>query len=172
MQRVTLRVRDSFGPVETALKETFVPALFEGLHEGVPERGITRLPVKQAGLDRPEPSQTASENWTASCVITGYLVAALRDQVEFRTADQSACLREGRTAVRRRGQRRAKEALTAALEGGPGLTITSTATSDKDWGLADSTAFHSQWDRAGGTGMARLPLPVVRPRAPGPPNTL
>ena len=39
--------------------------------------------------------------------------------MEFRTADHSACLREGRTAVRRQGQIRAEEALTAALEGSP-----------------------------------------------------
>ena len=31
MQRVTLGVHDSFGPVEKALKETFVPELFEGM---------------------------------------------------------------------------------------------------------------------------------------------
>ena len=37
--------------------------------------------------------------------------------MEFQTADHSACLREGRTAVRRCGQIRAEEALTAALEG-------------------------------------------------------
>ena len=34
-------------------------------------------------------------------------------------ADHSACLLEGRTAVRKRGQRRAEEALTASLEGDP-----------------------------------------------------
>ena len=84
MQRVTPGVGDAFGPVEVALKEIFVPALFQGLQEGVPELGITRLPVKQAGLALPDPSQTAPENWTASCVITGHLFAALRGQVEFR----------------------------------------------------------------------------------------
>ena len=87
----------------------------------MPGRGVTRLPVKQAGLALPDPSQTAPENWTASCVITGHLVAALRDQLEFRTADHSACLWEGWTSVRRRGQIRAEEALTAALEGAPVL---------------------------------------------------
>ena len=61
------------------------------------------------------------ENWTVSCVITGHLVAALRGQVEFRTADQSACLREGRTDVRRCGYIRSEEALTSALEGPPVL---------------------------------------------------
>ena len=70
MQRVNLGVSDSFGPVETALKETFVPELIEELREGVPEQGVNRLPVKQAVLALPDPSQTATENWTASCVIT------------------------------------------------------------------------------------------------------
>ena len=80
-----------------------MPALFEGLGEGVPERGVTRLPLKQAGLALPDPSQTAPEIRTASCVITRHLVAALRGKAKFRTADHLACLREGRTAVRRQG---------------------------------------------------------------------
>ena len=41
MQRVTPGIGDDFGPVEKALRETFVPALFEGLGDGVPERGVT-----------------------------------------------------------------------------------------------------------------------------------
>ena len=119
VQRVTPGVGESFGPVEEALKETFLPELFEGLREGVQERGVTRLHVKQAVLALPDPSQTAPENWTASCVITGHLVAALRGQVEFWTADHSACLWEGRTAVRRGRQIWSEEALTATLEGAP-----------------------------------------------------
>ena len=87
MQRLTPGIDNAFRPVEKALRETFVPALFERLGDGILERGATRLPVKQAGLAIPEPSQTATENWMASCVITGHLVAALRGQVEFRTAD-------------------------------------------------------------------------------------
>ena len=62
VQRVTPGVGDSFRPVEKALKETFVPELFEGLQEEMPERGVTRLPVKQAGLALLGPSQTIPEN--------------------------------------------------------------------------------------------------------------
>ena len=72
MQRVTPGIDDAFRPVEKALRETFVPALFEGLREGVPERGVACLPVRQDGLDLPDPSQTVPENWTESCVITGH----------------------------------------------------------------------------------------------------
>ena len=62
MQRVTPRVGDAFVPVEEALREIFVPALYAGLREGVPERGITRLPVNKAGLALSNPTQTAPKN--------------------------------------------------------------------------------------------------------------
>ena len=74
----------------------------------------TRLQAKQAGLALPDPVQTAPENWTAFCVITGHLVAALRGQVVFRMADHLACLRVGRIAVRQRGEKQSEEALTGA----------------------------------------------------------
>ena len=82
VQRVTPGISDAFSPAEKALRETFVMALFEGLGEGAPERGVTRLLVKQAGLSLPDPTQTAPENWMASYVITGHLVTAIRGQVE------------------------------------------------------------------------------------------
>ena len=107
VKRVTPEVGEAFGPVEEALREIFFPALFEGLRKGVSYREITRLPVNQAGLALPDPIQTAPENWTASCVITGYLVAALRGQVVFRTADHSACLWGGRVAVQHQGEKHA-----------------------------------------------------------------
>ena len=59
MQRVNPGIGDAFVPVKKALRETFVPSLFEGLGNGLPERGVTRLPVKQAGLALPDPSQMA-----------------------------------------------------------------------------------------------------------------
>ena len=90
MQRVTSGIGDAFSPVEKAPRENFVPALFKGLGDGVPERGVTRLEVKQAGLSLPNPTQAAPENWTASCVITGHLVSEIRGQAEFRTSDHSA----------------------------------------------------------------------------------
>ena len=50
MQRVTPGVGAAFGPVEEALQEVFVPALFQGLTEEIPTRENSCLPVKQAGL--------------------------------------------------------------------------------------------------------------------------
>ena len=71
----------------------------------------------------------------ASCIITGHLVAALRSQVEFRTADQSTCPREGHTAVRKRNENRAEEALTATITGTPvqGIRRLRRVTMTGDW---------------------------------------
>ena len=99
MQRVTPVIGNAFGSVEKALRDTLLPALFEVLGEGAQERGVTRLSVKQARLELPDPTLTAPEKWTASCVITGHIVTALRGQLEFWTADHSACLQEGWTEV-------------------------------------------------------------------------
>ena len=117
MQPVTLGIGNAFGPVEMAIKETFVPGLFEGLGEGASEQGITCLSVKQAILDIPEPTLASPENRTATCVITGHLVAVLRVQVKFRTEDYSAYLREVRTAVWRQRKQRVEEALAATISG-------------------------------------------------------
>ena len=73
--------------------------------------------VKQAGLALLEPTLTAPENWTKSCVITGQLVAELSGHVEFRTADHSACLQEVWMAVRWRSTQWAEGSLAATISG-------------------------------------------------------
>ena len=67
--------------------------------------------MRQAVLALPDGTKMAPENWTASCVITGRLVAVLRVQEEFRTEDHSTCLRERWMAVRKRSVLVAEEAL-------------------------------------------------------------
>ena len=119
MKRVTPDIGDAFGPTVQALREAFITALFQGLGEGTPGRVITCLPVKQAGLELHDPTRMSPENCTASCVTTGHLVPALRGQEEFRTADHSVCLQEGKTAVRKRSVLLAEEALAETLEGAP-----------------------------------------------------
>ena len=79
--------------MEQGLREVFIVALFYGLGEITPGMGVTRLPMKQAVLALPYPTNTDPENCTAYFVITGHIVAALRVQEEFRRADQSYYLR-------------------------------------------------------------------------------
>ena len=73
--------------------------------------------MKQLGLSLPHPTKIDPENCTASCVITGHLVAALRGQEELRTVDHSTCFQEGRKAVRKRSVLLAEEALAKTLVG-------------------------------------------------------
>ena len=119
MQRVTPGIGDAFGPVEEEIAKAFLPILFEIVGDGAPGRAITLLPVKQAGMALPDPTQTAPDNWQASCVITGHLVAALRGEVPFRTADRAACLRDGRAAVRRQNVAKAMASLEKTIAGHP-----------------------------------------------------
>ena len=57
VQRVTPGIGEALGQVEKALRETFVPALFEGLGNGVSERGVTRPASQTGGIgpSRPNP---------------------------------------------------------------------------------------------------------------------
>ena len=150
VQRVTPGVGAAFGLVEEALWEVFLPALFQGLKEGLPTRANTRLPVKQAGLAIPDPIKTAPENWTASCVITGHLVAALRGQAAFRTANGTACLRGGAAGRVAQGGATGGSGVDGGTGGGPGPAGTLNATGGKDRGLAHGAAVHSEGHRAGG----------------------
>ena len=90
MQQFKPGIRDAFVPVEEALRETFLPDLFQGPGEGTPGREVTRLPMIHTGQSLPNPTKMAPENWTVSCVITGQLVTVLRVQEEFRVVDHSA----------------------------------------------------------------------------------
>ena len=106
-------------PVEMALRDKFFQALFQGVGEGTPGRGVTRMPVKQAGLVLPELTKTAPKNCTASCVIIGHLVVAFRGQEDLRTVDHAAYMREGREEARKRNTFFLDEALADTLEGEP-----------------------------------------------------
>ena len=70
-------------------------------------------------MDLPEPTLTAFENWTASCVITGHIVAALRGEDNLRAADHTSFLREGTEDVWKRYLMWAEMALTETLAGAP-----------------------------------------------------
>ena len=75
--------------------------------------------MKQAVLDLPDPTNTSPGNWTVSSVITGHLVASLRGQEEFRTADHAAYLSKVRGEGSKRNTMRLEEALADNLVGAP-----------------------------------------------------
>ena len=77
----------------------FLLDLFQGSTTQIPVRAITSLPVKQAGIAIPNPTRIDGANWTASCVITGDLVAALCGTAEFRLGDHALLMGEGREEI-------------------------------------------------------------------------
>ena len=93
VQQVTPDIGDAFRPVNTALTDSIIPAFFQGVGELIPGRLVTRLPVKQIGVDLPDPTMKAPENCTVSCFITRKNVAALRGPEDFRTVYHSVFLR-------------------------------------------------------------------------------
>jgi hypothetical protein len=86
LQRVTEGLGNKFWDIKKALQTEFLPALFGGsladlfggsLADDVPGR-LASLPVKKAGLAIQDPTTNADSNWTASTVICGHLIAAIR----------------------------------------------------------------------------------------------
>ena len=46
MNQVTSDIGDAFILVKAALREAFIPELFQGVGEGTPGREVTHIPVK------------------------------------------------------------------------------------------------------------------------------
>ena len=89
VQRVIPGIEIAFQEVKDEIRDTFLPALVQRATYQIPGMEINGLPVKQDGISLPNPTNTTSENWTASCVITGHLVAALRGTADFRLGDHA-----------------------------------------------------------------------------------
>ena len=114
VQHVTLEIEMAFQPIEDALRNAFLPDLFKGSTSQIPRRAVTGMPCKKAGIPLPDPTQTARDNWTVSCVITGHLISALRRTAEFWSGDHSLLMGDGRDEIQRRRYEAAKTALGEA----------------------------------------------------------
>ena len=62
MQRVTPGIGPAFQLVEDKLGDTFLLSLFKGGTSHISWRLVAGLPVKQAGIALPSPTQTDIEN--------------------------------------------------------------------------------------------------------------
>ena len=81
VQRVTPGIEDAFAPVEKALREQFLPALF-GLGDSKhldAQRALLALPTRQGGMGIPDPTKRATPNFDASTGVCGPLVESLVD---------------------------------------------------------------------------------------------
>ena len=58
-QRVTSNIGTEFQPIEDALRKDFLLYLFKGATYQIPRRAVTGMPVNQAGISLPYPTETA-----------------------------------------------------------------------------------------------------------------
>ena len=116
VQRVTPGIGMAFQTVKYEMRDKFLPTLFQGAMSHIPRRAITVIPVKQAGIDLVDPTQTSGSNWTASCVTTCHLVAALCRTAEFRSGNHALVRGEGREEIRQQHTEAAETADTALGE--------------------------------------------------------
>ena len=77
MQYSTQVLGDNFQKFDKLINKEFPPEIFLGESEGMLSQKITGFPYKQTGMAIPDTTYTAHRNWTASCVVTIYLVVSL-----------------------------------------------------------------------------------------------
>ena len=99
MYRVTLYIGPEFHPVEDDIRYGFLLSLFKGATSQILGREVTGFPVNQAEIALINPTHTAGENWMASCVITGHLVAALHGMDKFWSGDHPPLMQEVRDEI-------------------------------------------------------------------------
>ena len=88
-----------FQPIEDALRNDFLLYLFKGATYQIPGRAVTGMPVNQAGMSLPYPTETFRSKLTASCFITGHLVPGLHGKVEFWSVYHALFMVEGRDEI-------------------------------------------------------------------------
>ena len=77
LQRVVPDVSAAFQPIENALAEDFIPALFGD--KACPSRDLTQLPVRHAGLGIPNPVTSSDKHFTVSLAMTNQVTASIRN---------------------------------------------------------------------------------------------
>jgi hypothetical protein len=127
LQRVTAGLGLEFSVIATALHYDFLPALF-GIEEvSDSQRQLASLPVKFAGLAIPDPTVTAATNWSASTVICGHIISAIRGTTIYRSADHLSVLKDGKAELRKRSLACSEEKMVSILQrlssGGESKTI-------------------------------------------------
>ena len=115
VQSVTLNTGTAFHTVEGVLQDTLLLAIFKGATYQISGIAVTSLLVKQDSIALPDPTQTAKSNWTAACVITGHLVAALHGTAEFWSGAHALFMGEVRYDIRRQHAEAAETSLGKSL---------------------------------------------------------
>ena len=100
MHRVTGDVGAHFGPIEDALATVFLPALLGG-NDGDQLRDLFTLPVRQAGLNLPNPATRAVDGYRASLECTKTLTASLLARTGLDASAYAITVKEARARTRK-----------------------------------------------------------------------
>ncbi len=119
LQQVTEGLGNEFSKIALELSYTFLPALFGVESVSDTQRQLASLPVKFAGLAIPYPTKTAERNWSASTLICGHIIAAIRGTTIYRLADHLSVLKSGRAKLRKRSQVRSEAEMNTILVSTP-----------------------------------------------------
>jgi hypothetical protein len=111
VQRVCEGIGESFTPLQKAISEDFLPALFrDTLNEKDDVRlKLCCLPVKQAGLALPDPTKSAPSNYEASTCVNSHLIAALKGTEVFSSLTHVVTIKEVRSELA--GRKKASDEL-------------------------------------------------------------
>ena len=112
-QRVVEGCAEVFQPVEDAIRDSFLPHLLDEPAASCPDRVLTALPVKQAGMGIPNPVETAHANYAASKSVTRTLSESLSktEHMDVRA------YRDDAKAARKEGAKRRHKLNEAVLKG-------------------------------------------------------
>ena len=96
VQRVVPDIGPQFWPLEEAITNSFLPALFGESSFEVTDyrRALTALPVKFSGLSIPDPSESAAVNYERSTLVCSHLSRAVQGKIPFMIADHEATRKE------------------------------------------------------------------------------
>ena len=100
MHRVIEDVGEYFAPIEEALATVFIPALLGG-KEGEQLRDLFTLPVRQAGLNIPNPAKKAGDGYQASLECTKALTASLLARSDLDAIGYAGSVKEARARTRK-----------------------------------------------------------------------
>ena len=92
-----------------------------GANANIPVRGFTHRQSNTRELAIPNPIISASQNWMASCVITGHLYADIQRRTEFWTGYHALLMKEGFEDIRRRNVQNVKAVLEETMSTAPAL---------------------------------------------------
>ena len=163
MHQVIEDVGDHFAPIEEALANVFILALL-GRKEGEQLRELFTLPVRQAGLNLPNPAKRAKDGYRACLECTKAMTASLVARTDLDAIGYASNIKEARALMRKTKALRSLSALKT-------LCNTEDRYASRHMVRAKETGAsiipqHSQWRCPRQRRVSRQPFAEIRTRSP------